>query len=150
MTRCRQVLVLRPDTLLSVPLQLAPTCANRNAASFNVISSSFVRDMFFHKRDWDYAYLACDSRSINLWMWPFFHEELWCTPEVGLPTHHLPALTLHTPRGTPMHRLHRLHAMHRPFRKHTVRRTLSATSAYATSMTRLACMVRMDTAHIHI
>uniref|UniRef100_A0A7S3BK23 Uncharacterized protein n=1 Tax=Haptolina ericina TaxID=156174 RepID=A0A7S3BK23_9EUKA len=66
------VLVLRPDAVLSQPLPLAVTCTDRRVAAFNVISSNFVRPMHFHTRDWDYGYLACDPRSVNLWLWPFF------------------------------------------------------------------------------
>lgn len=67
------VLALRPDAVFTTPtsfLCLREICMDHTG--FNIISGDFERDCFWHKRDWDFGFLACKPQSLPLYFEPVF------------------------------------------------------------------------------
>ena len=46
-------------------------------------------------RDWDWSYLACEPRAINLWLWPYYESKIWCPESAFTSANGCPA----RPRG---------------------------------------------------
>ena len=72
LTKYDHVLAIRPDAVLSKPLALSRTCSTH--PGFNIISGSLTRQFgagSFHARDFDLAYLACDPKSLQSWLFPW-------------------------------------------------------------------------------
>jgi hypothetical protein len=64
------IVVIRPDSVLSRPLNLRRECPTHTG--FNIISGSIERDFGqFHNRDFDLAYLACEPTSLQTWLIPW-------------------------------------------------------------------------------
>ena len=63
LSRYHHVLIIRPDVQFSSPhVDIQRLCASH--AGFNIISADWERECFWHRRDWDYGFLACDPKSL--------------------------------------------------------------------------------------
>ena len=88
--RYNHVLVMRPDSIFTRPLNLRHAC-NKHPG-FNIISGSLQRQLgYFHDRDFDLAYLSCEPQHLQRWLHPWLCNDANCRLPKHSPPPRMPA-----------------------------------------------------------
>jgi hypothetical protein len=82
--RYQRVFVIRPDAVLTGPLDVERAC-QPGQPILRLVSGTILRPLYFHERDWDHAMLACHPSAIEVWLRPWRNASVRCKPGKPLP-----------------------------------------------------------------